>query len=125
MKNLFLFISTLIFMSFPLIAQDSEFVEECNVNTEGGCIDWNKGIAIAAGNGAPAKFAKNMATKNASAKRAARLDAARNLLELIKGINISSSSTMEQAMITNDTVRTPSVGSSLVFSYRTNSNADA
>ena len=35
-----------------------------------------------------------------------QLDAARNMLEMIKGINLSSSTTMRDAMVQNDTVRT-------------------
>ena len=78
----------------------------CTQPGETSCIDWNAGIAIALGTGAPAAWAKNAAQKNISASRAARLDAARNLLELIKGINVSSSTTMQQAMVSNDTVQT-------------------
>ncbi|MCH7477414.1 MAG: hypothetical protein IIA14_04860, partial [SAR324 cluster bacterium] len=84
----------------PAIAWSQQgFDARCTQPGETSCIDWNAGIAIALGTGAPASWAKNAAQKNISAARAARLDAARNLLELIKGINVSSSTTMQQAMV--------------------------
>jgi len=70
------------------------------------CVDWTSGLAIALGTGAPASWAKTAAQKNISATRAARLDAARNLLELIKGINLNTSSDIQGAMVANDTVQT-------------------
>ena len=90
----------------PVIAWSQQSIDSrCTQPGETACIDWKAGIAIALGLGAPASWAKNAAQKNISASRAARLDAARNLLELIKGINISSNTTMQQAMVANDTVQ--------------------
>ncbi len=80
--------------------------QRCTTPSDRACVDWDKGVAIAVGTGAPASFAQNAAQKNISALRAARLDAARNLLELIKGVNISSSSTVQSAMVASDTVNT-------------------
>ena len=95
----------------PAIAWSQQgFDARCTQPGETSCIDWNAGIAIALGTGAPASWAKNAAQKNISASRAARLDAARNLLELIKGINISSDTTMQQAMVANDTVQSQIAG---------------
>lgn len=78
--------------------------ERCIQNGPSACVDWDRGVVIAEGLGAPS--GDNAAVKNASAIRAARLDAARNILEMIKGINLTSSTTMNQAMIENDTIRT-------------------
>ncbi|MGK5095245.1 hypothetical protein WDW89_24945 [Deltaproteobacteria bacterium TL4] len=80
--------------------------ERCTQNGPSACIDWDRGVVIAEGVGAPSRFATNSAVRNASAIRAARLDAARNLLEMIKGVNISSNTTMQEAMIATDEVRT-------------------
>jgi hypothetical protein len=77
--------------------------------TQGGqqaCVDWNAGVAIAVGSGAPATWAKTPAQKNISAARAARLDAARNLIELLKGINLTASSNIQGAMVADDQVST-------------------
>ena len=76
----------------------------CTKPDERACIDWERGVAISLGTGAPASFAQNAAQKNISAERAARLDAARNLLELIKGVALDSNSTVSQAMVASDTV---------------------
>ena len=78
----------------------------CTTTNNNACVDWDKGIAIALGTGAPAEWAKSSAQKNISAQRAARLDAARNILELVQGINVSSSTSVKDAMVANDEVRT-------------------
>lgn len=78
----------------------------CTQPGDRACVDWTNGMAIAAGLGAPATWAKTPAQKNISATRAARLDAARNLLELLKGINIDTSTNVEGAMVSSDSVRT-------------------
>ncbi len=77
----------------------------CTQHGEAACIDWDRGVAIAEGIGVPAKNAAGAAQRNATALRAARLDAARNMLEMIKGINLSASTTIEDAMVSSDTVR--------------------
>ncbi|MCH8841448.1 MAG: hypothetical protein IID61_00565 [SAR324 cluster bacterium] len=76
----------------------------CDENTDVDCIDWDAGIAFALGLGAPAQWAKSEAQKNISAQRAAKVDAARNLLELIKGVSITGETTMQQAMLLDDKV---------------------
>jgi hypothetical protein len=78
----------------------------CNETTDTDCVNWEDGIAYAVGSGAPANWAQTAAQKNISAQRAARVDAARNLLELIKGINLSGDTTMGAAMLQNDRVST-------------------
>lgn len=89
----------------PAAAQGGNSVDpRCTEATEGSCVDWENGVAIATGTGAPASWARTPAQKNISATRAARLDAARNLLELVKGLNLSSSTTMQGAMVQNDQV---------------------
>ncbi|MBF0353027.1 MAG: hypothetical protein HQM11_18480 [SAR324 cluster bacterium] len=80
--------------------------ERCTQQGPSACIDWDRGIVMAEGIGAPAQFAKNPAQRSASAIRAAKLDAARNILEMIKGVNLSSATTMQDMMVTNDVVRT-------------------
>jgi len=77
----------------------------CTTPNDRACIDWNRQVAIAVGMGVPASSATNPGMKNVTALRGARLDAARNLLELIRGVNISSDTSLQQAMVTNDQVR--------------------
>jgi hypothetical protein len=78
----------------------------CTQPGQQACVDWTNGVAIAIGSGAPATWARTPAQKNISATRAARLDAARNLLELIKGINLTASSNIQGAMVASDEVST-------------------
>ena len=80
--------------------------QRCTQEGDSAYVDWDHGVVMAEGLGAPSSKAKNKAQQNATALRAARLDAARNMLEMIKGINLSSTTTMQDAMVTSDTVRT-------------------
>ena len=96
--------STVFLLTGILYAQGLD--QRCTQMGESACVDWDRGVVMAEGLGAPASSAKNIAQKNATALRAAKLDAARNMLEMIKGINLSSSTTMRDAMVQNDTVRT-------------------
>ncbi len=78
----------------------------CTSPSDQACIDWDRGIAIAIGMGAPATWARTAAQKNISATRAARLDAARNLLELIKGVNLNTSTSIQNSMVSSDSIST-------------------
>ncbi len=105
MKAMRIFITSTVFLLTGIIyAQGLD--QRCTQMGESACVDWDRGVVMAEGLGAPASSAKNTAQKNATALRAAKLDAARNMLEMIKGINLSSSTTMRDAMVQNDTVRT-------------------
>ena len=75
---------------------------------EEGTVDWNNGIVRATGIGAgkPAYQKKNPGVYRAQAKRAAIMDAQRNLAETIKGVRVTSDSTMEDMILQSDIVRT-------------------
>ena len=105
MKAMRIFITSTVFLLTGILyAQGLD--QRCTQMGESACVDWDRGVVMAEGLGAPASSAKNTAQKNATALRAAKLDAARNMLEMIKGINLSSSTTMRDAMVQNDTIRT-------------------
>ena len=70
------------------------------------CIDWQNGLARASGEAVPASWAKSQAQKRLSAAQAARIVAQRQLLELIQGVRINAQSTVAQAMLQDDTIRT-------------------
>lgn len=105
-----------VLLLLPLSGWAQQLDARCTKGTETGCIDWERGVAIALGSGAPARNARNAAQKNATAQRAAKLDAARNVLEMIKGISLSSSTTMKDMMVENDTVESSIQGR--LFSLR-------
>ncbi len=92
-------------LTLPMTAVAQSSVDSrCTDPGETSCVDWEAGIAIATGMGAPASFATSEAQRNITAQRAAKLDAARNLLELMKGVNLSSSTTTRGAMVESDTI---------------------
>ncbi len=101
----FVSLITLFFLTTPLLwAQALD--QACTQEGAGACIDWDRQMVIAEGAGAPSSQARSQAQKNATAERAARLDAARNALEMLQGINLTSSTTMKDAMLSDDTIRT-------------------
>ncbi|MDQ7031341.1 MAG: LPP20 family lipoprotein [Desulfonauticus sp.] len=69
-----------------------------------GQIDWTTGVVTAKGIGAPPATAVNMAQARAMAVRAATVVARRNLLEVIKGVQIDSTTTVQNYMVTNDII---------------------
>lgn len=75
---------------------------------EEGTVSWNNGVVRATGIGAgkPAYQKKNPGVYRAQAKRAAIMDAQRNLTEAVKGVRVTSDSTMEDMILQSDVVRT-------------------
>jgi hypothetical protein len=74
---------------------------------EQGTVDWKKGVIRVTGIGAGKESAKNKrGIYRAQAKRAAMMDAQRNLAEAVKGVRVTSDSTMEDMMLKSDVVRT-------------------
>jgi len=73
--------------------------------TEYGGIDWTKGIIVVTGIGAPNPDLP-VAAQRPGAIRAAKLDAFRNVLEIIKGVYIDAQTTVENAMTASDVIST-------------------
>lgn len=75
---------------------------------EQGTVDWSNGVVRATGIGAgkPDFQKKNPGVYRAQAKRAAMMDAQRNLAETVKGVHVTSDSTMEDMILQSDVVRT-------------------
>ncbi|MBQ7453659.1 MAG: LPP20 family lipoprotein [Selenomonadaceae bacterium] len=72
-----------------------------------GNVDWSKGVIRVTGIGAgKSSQNKKSGVYRAQAKRAAIMDAQRNLAETIKGVRVTSDSTMENMILQNDVVRT-------------------
>ena len=70
-------------------------------------VDWGKGVVRATGIGAGKKGTpQNSGIYRAQAKRAAIMDAQRNLAENVKGVRITAESTMEDLSLQSDVVRT-------------------
>ena len=71
-----------------------------------GKVDWTTGVITAVGIGAPPAQSANAAQARAMAERAAQVVAYRNLLEVLKGVRVDSTTTVENFMVTSDVIRT-------------------
>ena len=75
-----------------------------------GVIDWTKGILMAKGSGAPPREARNIAQARLMTERAALTDARRNLLEVLRGVRVDSSTRVENFMVKDDQIRLQAEG---------------
>ena len=69
-------------------------------------VDWNTNVITVQGMGAPSPRALNQFIAMQQAKRAAIVDAQRNLAEAVKGVNVDATTTVENMTLTNDVVVT-------------------
>lgn len=69
-------------------------------------VDWTKGVIRAKGIGAGKSTTKNKGLKRAQARRAAMMDAQRNLAETVKGVHVTSESRMADLELADDRVAT-------------------
>ena len=86
----------------PLALMSQGYVDQVS-NT--GSVNWTQQTLRSTGIGA-ANPDMPLAAQRAGAIRAAKLDALRNLLETVKGINLTSETTVENAMLSNDRITT-------------------
>ena len=90
----------------PLALMSQGYVE--SVGTAGS-VDWSSQMIRATGIGA-ANPNLPLAAQRSGAIRAAKLDAYRNLLEIVKGVNLNSETTVENAMLLSDVIQTRVTG---------------
>jgi len=69
-----------------------------------GAINWTSGIIRAVGIGAPPEKFYGKPEARPMALRAAKMDAYRNILEVIQGVRIESSTTVKNFMVTDDSI---------------------
>lgn len=115
MKFLILVTSILAFTQGTIWAQEfcsgtacmpKEVQNECTTMQSNGCIDWSNGVVYATGMGVPNPNFKTQAQRTFSAYEASKIVAMRNLLQIVEGINISSTRTVKAGMLENDTINT-------------------
>lgn len=70
-----------------------------------GNVDWTQQVMRSTGIGAPNPNLP-LAAQRASALRAAKMDALRNLLETVKGVYLTSETVVENAMLSSDVIST-------------------
>ncbi len=107
-RELFLFtlVGCLIFASGGMGADRGDLIELVG----NGEIQWSEGVILAKGSGAPPKEARNIAQARLMAERAALVDARRNLLEVVKGVWVNSSTRVENFMVKSDEIRLKTEG---------------
>ena len=73
---------------------------------EHGTVDWSNGVIRAMGLGVPPDNAVNATHAHEMAKRAGRVVALRNLLEIVEGIHVDSHTLVKNYMVESDTINT-------------------
>ncbi len=115
MKQFLIFIGICIFSVGSAWAQQNctdtsclpaKVQEDCTIKESNGCIDWTNGVVYATGMGVPNPDFKTPAQKRYSAYQAAKIVAQRNLLQMVEGINITSTQTVKAGMLEDDTIQT-------------------
>ena len=91
---------TAVLMMFAMLATTA-FAAEENYG-----VDWEKGVIRAKGIGAGKSTTKNKGLRRAQARRAAMMDAQRNLAEAVKGVRVTSESRMVDLELADDRVAT-------------------
>lgn len=101
-------ILALLFNGVPMVAQAASegAGHYTDIVTPNGRADWTTGIVTAKGIGIPPKNAASALQSKEMARTAAWAVALRNLLEVVKGVRVDSTTTVNNYVTTNDEVRT-------------------
>lgn len=92
----------LVCLSLPALVLGQGYVQEMGTT---GNVNWTQQVIRCTGVGGPNPNVP-MAAQRAGALRAAKVEALRNLLETVKGVYLTSESTVEMMMLTSDVIRT-------------------
>ncbi len=98
----FIIMSVILTLSFSFAIQAQNVTQTFGTNQ---AVNWSDQIVRAVGIGAPNPNLP-IAAQRTAAIRAAKMDALRNLLETIKGIYLTSETTVRNSMVENDVIRT-------------------
>jgi hypothetical protein len=99
------------FLTYLLISQDSrntvtdpgDVIEELGNEAS---MNWTTKAVRVKGNGFGPEDVKELGRRKILAKRAAEMDAYRNLVEVVKGIQVTSYASVEDMMLESDTIKT-------------------
>lgn len=84
-----------------------DYIEEIG---EEASMNWTTKALRVKGNGFGPEKIKNPGRRKILAKRAAKVDAYRNLVEVIKGVQVTSATSVEDMMLESDTIKTRTAG---------------
>ncbi len=90
---------------FGVWAQDADEVVQGDLQADHGQVNWSDRVIVATGSGAPDLKAKNVAVARLGAERVAKLDALRNIMETLNGLQLNSEITVENALVTNSKMK--------------------
>ncbi len=106
-------IGAILFTAVPSLAGAALINTNANVSVTAidqigrhGTVNWQQGVVEAVGTGVPSYEADYPAQARAMAKRAAVVDAQRNLLEAIRGVQVTAETTVQNFAIADDTIKT-------------------
>lgn len=88
------------------ICQDKISASEWTEKIGQGAVNWSAGYIEAVGIGAPADKSIGKANARPMALRAAKIDAYRNLLEITKGVQVDSTTTVKDFAVESDVINT-------------------
>ncbi len=94
-------LSVFLFMGVAEAQWQWGYVEQ----TAGGSVNWGDGNITVTGIGAPPEHLQGKPAARPMALRAATLDAYRNLLEITKGVQVNSNTTVQDFMTQSDVIR--------------------
>lgn len=95
-----------IFAAGPGFSQDSVSMSDWVEKVGQGAVNWSAGYIEAVGIGAPSQQQAGSPQARPMALRAARVDAMRNLLEITKGVQIDSATTVKDYTVESDVINT-------------------
>jgi len=88
-------------LSGGAVAEETGELTDGDLKVDHGQVNWTDRTITATGSGAPDLKAPNVAVARLGAERVAKLDALRNIMEALKGVQLSSEITVENEMVTN------------------------
>jgi hypothetical protein len=84
-----------------------DYVDE---QADGSSMNWTNKVLRVTGNGFGPESVKSLGRRKILAKRAARIDALRNILEAVKGVQVTSTTSVKDMMLENDRINSDAQG---------------
>ncbi len=104
--SIFVMLGLLLLFTGAGICQEKVSMNDWVEKVNQGSINWTGGYIEAVGIGAPAEKSIGKASARPMALRAAKIDALRNLLEITKGVQVDSTTTVKDFTVESDIINT-------------------